>query len=280
MIKTITRAAVLAVVAASLGFAAVAPAQAQLGEPAVGRRCSFSSITDPTGENDDVQTGQVNAGPLSATAPGATIQIICTIQVGALGATHSGPDACQVASPVMLQTATIPPTDDNEPPLCSYVSPEGQTVYMCTEVVINDERYYWDDVNMTWSRSNGVACATATTQEIYPGPLCAVTGLLYSTLGGTPPQPVDIGGVIHIGPDGDLYVAGIWFADCDPDDNPLPPPPGGWFPDPLLCPALAALAPGVPPLIITSQGDVYIDENLNGIAEPNELLWDCPPYNP
>ena len=39
--------------------------------------------------------------------------------------------------------------------------------------------------------------------------------------------------------------------------------------DPALCPALADAAPGVPPVVVTGDGDVLVG---------GELVWDCPPY--
>ena len=44
------------------------------------------------------------------------------------------------------------------------------------------------------------------------------------------------------------------------------------IPDAIVCPVLAALAPGVPGIVdIDSEGDVTA-------AEPVGWLWDCPPY--
>ena len=40
--------------------------------------------------------------------------------------------------------------------------------------------------------------------------------------------------------------------------------------DPRVCPALADLSPGTPPVFIDAEGDVYV----NG-----EPVWDCPPYD-
>lgn len=48
--------------------------------------------------------------------------------------------------------------------------------------------------------------------------------------------------------------------------------------DAAACPPLASLAPGFPGVIINSQGDVYVDFDADGIADPEELFWDCPPY--
>jgi len=269
MFKTITRAAVLAVVAGGVSLAAVVPAQAQVPTtpPAEGRRCTFASVTDPTLPDEEVQTGQINGGPLVADQPGATIQLICTLQTSAANQAHNGTDACAVIGTPSLQVATAGPAT------CSYASPEGQPVYMCSQVNINGVPYYWDGDPLsatagTWSLSSSVGCNLAISQEIFPGPICLVTPTLYTTLGGNGTDYLVFGGgALMIGPDGDVIVAGFWI-DCLPRDN---PPPGPIFPDGILCPILISLAPGVPGVIdINSEGDVAIA----GIP-----FWDCPPYS-
>jgi hypothetical protein len=268
VLKSFCKAAVLAVAVGSLNLAVVAPAEAQVGV-AEGRRCSFNSITDPTLEGD-AQTGQINGGPLVATAPAATIQMTCTIQVGAN--THNGGDACAAPGPASLQVGFVTPT------ACTYDSPEGVPVYMCTQATINGVTYYWDagppdPGTGTWSTSSASYCNEALSVEIFPGPICTVTPQLYVALGGNGTDPINPDGqnLVVIGPDGDTYAGGIWI-DCLPRDNPLPPPPGGWFPDPLICGPLASLSPGVPGVIdINSEGDVAI---------AGEPFWDCPPYTP
>ena len=44
--------------------------------------------------------------------------------------------------------------------------------------------------------------------------------------------------------------------------------------DPTICPVLAALAPGAGPVIINSEGDIWI-----GSSNPEDKFWDCPPYD-
>ena len=76
---------------------------------------------------------------------------------------------------------------------------------------------------------------------------------------------------------GDLTICTVveYLSTGDPSDTAcVPSDPLSQvtaIPDPLLCPQLAALAPGVPGVVdVTPQGDV------GTVVGP---LWDCPPYN-
>lgn len=211
MFKTITKAAVMAVVAGGLSLTAAAPAQAQAPEgPATGILCGFGSVTDPTIENGEVQTGEIDGGPLVATAPGATISMTCTIQVGAANSTHAGANSAVAGSSPSVQATAVPPT------LVSYLSPEGQPVYMCTEATVNGVTYYYDSVSEPggWSLSSSVGCSEAISQEIFPGPLGPVLDILFPILDGV---FTTVDGILH-----DLFVNTI---------------------DPVICPILAGIFP-------------------------------------
>jgi hypothetical protein len=268
MIRRIT---LVALALGGLNLVPLAPAEAQSPVPspvANGRRCTFSSVTDPDGEPES-QVGQINAGPLAAASPGASIQITCTIQVGGADSTHAGADTAVVTSTVSLQVASIPPTEDDNPPTISYVSPENTPVFLCTEAIINGVSWYWDATpkpmtippnpqdQMGWTDTNTALCNEAIQQEIFPGPICAVLGPLGP---GNPSDPV------FIGPGGDLWVAGIRVIDCEPFGD---PPPGNVFPDPIICPLLALFAGTYGVIFIDTDGDVWV----NGIR-----VWDCPVY--
>ena len=173
MIKKIAKTAVIAVVAGGLNLAFIAPASAT---PA-GRLCSFTSVTDPTVENGQTQAGQINGGPVTDdTQAGATITLTCTIQVGAANSTHAGADAVSLSG-----TGTGAASVAGQ---ASYVSPEGQPVYLCTEVSVNGTVYYRDSVLATWSASASAACGEAISQEIFPGPLGPVLDILFPILDG------------------------------------------------------------------------------------------------
>ena len=132
----------------------------------VGRVCAFTSVTDPTVENGQTQMGQVNGGPVTDdTQAGATITLTCTIQVGAANNTHAGTDSVALSN-----TGTGAASVAGQ---ASYVSPEGQPVYLCTEVTVNGTTYYRDSVAATWSSSNTAPCGEAISQDMFkPGGMC------------------------------------------------------------------------------------------------------------
>ena len=110
MIRTIAKGAAVALVAGGLNLASVAPAGAT---PTIQRRCSFTSITDPTVENGQTQAGEVNGGPITDDSQaGATITITCTIQVGGANATHAGADSvsCAGSAPAWPRSPARPAT--------------------------------------------------------------------------------------------------------------------------------------------------------------------------
>ena len=192
MIKTIARAVLLTVVAASLNVVFTTPAHAT----PIGRACGFASITDPTVENGQTQTGQINGGPVTDdTHVAATITLTCTIQVGGANATHAGTDSVSLTG---TGTGTASVVGQ-----ASYVSPEGQPVYVCTEVTVNGTTYYRDSINATWSVSAGVECGLSISQEILPGLLGPLLDVLCSTIGTLAPL---LGSPVDILPDGDIEL--------------------------------------------------------------------------
>lgn len=197
------------VVAVTCGLVGLLPSPgiARTTPPAEGRRCSYSAITDPTAD-EWTQTAEINGGPLVADVPGATIELICTIQVGATNSTHAGEDLCAVSSSG-IQVAVVVPT------MCSYLWPEGQPVYLCVETVVNGARYYWDAYDFSWNSSSGTTCDVP-----FDGEWASAWCPTLRYLGGTHLP----GGVLDVYDDGDLYVLGTWITDCRPHDNPRPVP--------------------------------------------------------
>jgi len=132
------------------------PAQAQTG-----RRCGFSSEFDPTQEGD-TQTGEIHGGPIANDVnPGGTIEIICSIHVGAANSTHAGTAAVSVSSGASTAVAILAPT------VVSYVAPFGQPVFMCTRVRLdNSQTLYYDDQNGAFVSSNTAVCGIALYQDL------------------------------------------------------------------------------------------------------------------
>ena len=219
---------IAAVALASAAFAV--PAEAQ-SDP-VGRRCSFTSVTDPTVENGQTQTGQINGGPIGQPDnPAATVTLTCTIQVGAANSQHSG--GASVSCTATNTGATSLACQ------ASYVSPEGQPVYLCTEVTISGKGTFYWDANLNegaggWSRTGGL-CNEAISQEIFPGPLAPVLDLLFPILD-----------EIIVIVDGVLTTVFDAITQLEKD-----------VVDPIVCDALKDLFP--------PDGDI-----------PG--FWDCPPY--
>lgn len=204
MIRTIAKVAVAAAAVGGLQLGAVAPAEAQTGF-----LCGFASITDPTVEGD-VQTGEINGGPLAAADtdnPGeeaATIAIRCTIQVGAQGATHAGADAYAATSPTNPGVAVLPAHQ------FTYVAPSGSPVYLCSSAIVNGQIRYWDSVNDPvdttdggWQTTSGHDCLLAISQEVDPGDGSELDPIICPPL------------ALVLGSDGD--IEGVW--NCPPYES-------------------------------------------------------------
>ena len=142
---------------------------AHAAEP-ISAGCAFSSITDPTVENGQTQTGEIDGGPATSDPPGLTVTLTCTIQVGGGSSTHADADSASAsdAGEVAVVASVV-----------SYTSPEGQPVYLCEQVdVPGDGTYYWHDADTTndttdtseWRHDDASAsCSLAISQSTDPG---------------------------------------------------------------------------------------------------------------
>ena len=221
MTRRTTTAALLALVAGGLHLGYVVPAHAT----PVGRLCSFWSVTDPTVEGGQTQTGEINAGPVTDdTQVGATITVTCTIQVGAANSTHADTDAVACAS---TGTGAVSVACQ-----ASYVSPEGQPVYLCTEVTVHGTTtYYRDSVAGTWSSSPSVSCEDAAMQQIHTKTLSdlipqlapVVDQLAQQVLSEVVQPTICPVLAVLFPPEGDVVLlpahGTIW--DCDPSSQPV-----------------------------------------------------------
>jgi hypothetical protein len=173
-----------------LGFAVgVVPANAGPQPPnniANGRRCSFASEYDPRFEGD-TQSGTMNGGPLVAVSPGATIELICTIQTGGANSTHAGTDSVTTTSGPMLQVAAFAADE-----VFQYIAAPNQPVFMCSQAIIAGTTYYWDatvatpgpvsqlDTAVGWTTNSGATCNEAISQETYPrGGTCPANAVIH-----------------------------------------------------------------------------------------------------
>ena len=156
----------IATMLAGLVLAATTPVSAGTSTPPAGRACSFASVTDPTVENGETQTGQVNGGPLAA--PESAVSMRCAIHVG--NGTHAGTAAVSASAGPERDVVALAPTP------VSYLSPEGQPVYLCTQATVDGTTWYRD--GDTWTANSSSSCALAISQEIFPGPLQPVLDLI------------------------------------------------------------------------------------------------------
>ena len=163
-----------ALVAGAVNLTPIAPAHASPGE---GRDCDLQSAVDPTVENGGTHWGTLSGGPFAATTPGSTVTLTCTVQVGAVNSTHAGSDSTSLSS-TSTQAAAVSGQ-------VSYVLPEDQPQYVCTEVRVDGTTWYRDAVAETWSTDSGVPCRETA-----------------SLSGGTWPIEADLLGTIYIRSDG------------------------------------------------------------------------------
>lgn len=159
-----------------------------------------------------------------------TVQLTCRIVVNAW--THDATAAVTVSSLPTPRVAALEPTR------VSFEAGYDDFVAMCTSVRVNGITWY--ETHGGWSTDPASYCWKHLPWELVPEPL----------------RPVVDG------------VACLVFGDaCDV----IGPLLGEVFEvvDPAVCERFVAAAPGVPPVEIRPDGDVYV----NG-----EWWWDCPPY--
>ena len=118
---------------------------------ALGGTCQVASsdLVDALVENPGTHNGALSGGPF-VSADGATMTVRCSVQVSAANSTHAGADAAAASatgSGVTALAATV-----------SYVVPEGQPVFVCTQVTFNGVTFYYDETNGTFSLSPSVSC--------------------------------------------------------------------------------------------------------------------------
>lgn len=185
-------------------------------DPANGLTCGTLPVTDPTVEGD-VQSAVMYGGPLVASEPVLqTMQMTCTVQVGFAAATHAGFDTCSLPSVSLPGVAFVPPAG------CTYVAPQGVTVWLCTQVTVGGITYYWDPQGFgghlplrgTWSTSASVPCVPAIAQGIDPQffedvvdpVICPILAMLAPRL-----LPV-----LEVTTTGDVYILRALVWDCPP----------------------------------------------------------------
>lgn len=174
---------------------------------AAGLTCGLVAVTDLTGE-PDVHVGVLFGGPLAPTSPLlATVSVKCSVQVGAAASTHAGADNASASSLLPLPGANAAAG------LVQYVIDEGQPLFVCTQVTVNGQDFYWNAATLSWSTSSAVPCKEAIRQQLYPlvaeplfpaldavsaivdpivcpiieGPLSALNNLILSSLWDCPP---------------------------------------------------------------------------------------------
>jgi hypothetical protein len=206
-------------------LATPAPAGAA-ASPAYGRRCAFVATRDPRSASRDIV--KVDAGPLLAADPGATISVTCTLQFGWASATHAGADALVVSSdPGSPGVTAIPPT--------LRAMPDGDgPIFWCTQLSVDGVTYYGDasyvePPGTRWSTDPGVACDEVICQEDGcgpPGPVEPIREFLEeSVLAALDPAACPVlatlapgaVGIVAIAPDGDIRFGeadGLLLWDC------------------------------------------------------------------
>jgi hypothetical protein len=210
---------------AALAASSFATIPAHAGPPVDGPSgflCGFSSVTDPGTEGGNVQTGEIDGGPLIDITAAGTVNaggtLTCTIQVGF--SLHSDPDNGASASATATAGSPVvylPPT------LVSYNSPPNVSVYLCSQYTRPDgTKLYWhasDDptVDGHWTTDPNKPCSLAIEAggddaNVIDAVVCPVL----QTLDAVVP---DVPGVIEFKPGTqpggpDLWLLGTLFWDC------------------------------------------------------------------
>ncbi len=176
-------------------------------------------------------TGTIYGGPI--VAPGAAVSMRCSIHLN--DSTHSG------AAVVSASSLPGPGVTALEPRPITYVAESADIHVICTEATVDATTWYLSAGG--WTTNPDSSC-------VLPDDLDNVFGLL--------PEPVAflVGAVLCLlNPTSVCDIIGPFWVEVV---------------DPTICPALVALAPGVPGVVdIRPDGDV----SVNG-----EHWYDCPPY--
>lgn len=209
-----------------------------------GARCGYDANSDPSPDaGPDDMIGEIDGGPLAWDRP---FTLHCVIQVN--NPLHSDPDtlAKNDAAAVGSGTAWVAVAP---PKQVAYQSGEFDQDYLCTEVVYAGGTLYWSAASDPDGLPN--------TGDEVPG--------FWTTNASAPCNPAtqtSTGPVVRL-----LEQLEITYV------------------DPTLCAVLKQLHAVTPapvgPLYIDTEGDVFLDLNLNGITESdwqNDLFWDCPLY--
>ncbi len=218
-----------------------------------GGLCGLTSTADPTVDiaSTGVQRGELDAGPLVLAGPSnpspRSGSLTCTVQVN--DASYLGHNLA-TASASGQGTLTLAPTR------VSYVTYPDDTVYVCTQVVLDGDQsaLYFDDVTNRWSRDPETAtCSPARDASFSSGSMRSTgNGNAYGHRKVKPPdddppppppppdQPFYPAGRVDISRDllGAVTIAYTGFAppltswSCAPSGTSttcLPPPPPSGF---------------------------------------------------
>lgn len=131
-------------------------------ERPVGRLCQFFSATDPTVEDSDY--GEIEGGPMffERIGPPVPITLSCTLQIGAAAPTHADTDYLRLDSASGMLGVAVVPTH----PISFPSPPENQPVFLCTEVQVENAKWFWDSEELEWTSNPGVGCNLVISQEI------------------------------------------------------------------------------------------------------------------
>lgn len=196
-----------------------------------GRFCSFASIPDPAGP-PGVQTGEIDGGPVVVADFADLVANPVHVTLKCSIQVDSEIHSALHSAPDAASASGSGVVAAVVPPtLVSYEAGPDQYVVMCTEFAVTDA--HGQTTNLYYDSGSG-EFSTSPDSSCW-GPVClALDCGLY-------------GDVLHLLDY--LYVEVV---------------------DPVVCPAIASLAPGVPGVVdVLPDGDVYV---------AGEFTWDCPPY--
>lgn len=115
-----------------------------------GATCGFTSLTDPGTETGEIQTGEVEGGPLLGDGT-----LSCILQVGSEAHEGTGNDAAGV-SESGTDLVVVKPT------VLSYVAPDDVPVFLCSMFTsTSGTKIYWNAATKEWSQDPASPCALA-----------------------------------------------------------------------------------------------------------------------